>query len=489
MSGRIKQLSELLKSGKISSEELTRRYISRIERLNPSLNAYVSQTFDEALKAAARADILIREGRATSLTGIPMALKDNICSDGQLTTCCSKILQGFRPYYSATVWEKLSAQGAVMLGKTNMDEFAMGSASETSFYGAPKNPVDISRVTGGSSGGSAAAVKADMAAYALGSDTGGSIRQPASFCGVVGFKPTYGAVSRYGLIAYASSLDQIGPLASSVEDAAIVYDAIRGQDSRDQTSAATPEGETGLDIDIKNLRVGVPEEFFSEGVSDEVKSAIEAAICLYERAGAKVERVKIPAFKVALPVYYIISCAEASSNLGRYDGIRYGYRAESFSDIDDMILKTRTAGFGREVKRRIMLGTYVLSSGYFDAYYKKACLLRERIIAEFAEVFKSCDVLLTPTAPTTAFKLGDKSANSVEAYLADICTVPVNIAGLPAASLPCGLGEGGLPIGLQIIADRFCDKTALAAARFFEREHPVSAPLCGELGAKSEVEL
>ena len=322
MSGRIRQLSALLQSRKISAAELLDRYISRIERVNPVLNAYVSNTFDEAKKNAEFADKLIAEGRATPLTGIPMALKDNICSDGHLTTCCSKILQGFRPYYDAAVWEKLRAQGAVLLGKTNMDEFAMGSASETSVYGAPKNPVNIALVTGGSSGGSAAAVKADIAAYALGSDTGGSVRQPASFCGTVGFKPTYGAVSRYGLIAYASSLDQIGPLASSVEDAALVYDAIRGKDVRDQTSVATPCGATELETDVKVLKIGVPEEFFSEGVSDEVKTAIEAAICLFERAGAKVKRVKIPAFKVALPVYYIISCAEASSNLGRYDGIR-----------------------------------------------------------------------------------------------------------------------------------------------------------------------
>lgn len=481
MSGRIKQLSALLQSGKISAAELAEEYISRVQKLNPVLNAYASETFEEARANAKFADGLIKEGRATALTGIPVALKDNICSDGHATTCCSKILQNFKPYYDAAVWEKLRAQGAVMLGKTNMDEFAMGSASETSVYGAPKNPVDITRVTGGSSGGSAAAVKADIAAYALGSDTGGSIRQPASFCGTVGFKPTYGAVSRYGLIAYASSLDQIGPLASSVEDAAIIYDAIRGKDSRDQTSVATPDGATSLEMDVKELKIGVPEEFFGEGVSDEVKEAIESAVCLYERAGATIKRVKIPAFKVALPVYYIISCAEASSNLGRYDGIRYGYRAESFSDIDEMILKTRTYGFGKEVKRRIMLGTYVLSSGYYDAYYKKACLLRERIISGFAALFKECDVLLTPTAPTTAFGIGAKSANSVEAYLADICTVPVNIAGLPAVSLPCALGKGGLPIGMQIIADRFCDGTALAAAHFFEREHPVCAELSEEV--------
>lgn len=477
MSGRIMRLSAMLQSGEISSRELTQSYISRIERLNPKVNAVVHTTFDEALKNADYADRLIKEGRATMLTGIPMLLKDNICTDGLPTTCCSKILQGFKPYYDATVWQKLRAQGAVLLGKANMDEFAMGSASETSVYGAPRNPVDITRVAGGSSGGSAAAVMADMAVYALGSDTGGSIRQPASFCGVTGLKPTYGAVSRYGLIAYGSSLDQIGPLAASAGDCSIVFKAICGKDERDQTSYYE---EKAAAFDVKNLTVGVPEEFFSEGVDDEVKEAIEAAVCLIESAGAKVKRVKIPAFKVALPLYYIISCAEASSNLGRYDGIRYGYRAEDYGDIDDMIVKTRSQGFGEEVKRRIMLGTYVLSSGYFDAYYKKACLLRGRIIREFAEVFSGCDVLFTPTAPTTAFPLGEKRADSTKTYYADVCTVPASIAGLPAISVPCALGKGGLPIGLQIIADRGCDGLALSCADFIERQISVQVKVCRE---------
>lgn len=477
MSGRIMRLSAMLQSGEISSRELTQSYISRIERLNPVINAVVHTTFDEALKNADYADRLIREGRATLLTGIPMLLKDNICTDGLPTTCCSKILQDFKPYYDATVWQKLRAQGAVLLGKANMDEFAMGSASETSVYGAPRNPVDITRVAGGSSGGSAAAVMADMAVYALGSDTGGSIRQPASFCGVAGLKPTYGAVSRYGLIAYGSSLDQIGPLAASAGDCSIVFKAICGKDERDQTSYYE---EKAAAFDVKNLTVGVPEEFFSEGVDDEVKEAIEAAVCLIELAGAKVKRVKIPAFKVALPLYYIISCAEASSNLGRYDGIRYGYRAEDYGDIDDMIVKTRSQGFGEEVKRRIMLGTYVLSSGYFDAYYKKACLLRGRIIREFAEVFSGCDVLFTPTAPTTAFPLGEKRADSTKTYYADVCTVPASIAGLPAISVPCALGRGGLPIGLQIIADRGCDGLALSCADFIERQISVQVKVCRE---------
>ena len=481
MSGRIKTLSCMLKKGEISSAELTRRYISRIEKINPLLNAYVLKTFDEAIRGAEYADALIKQDKAGALTGIPFALKDNICTDGIETTCCSHMLEGFKPYYDATVWQKLKSVGAVLLGKTNMDEFAMGSSSETSYYGAPKNPVNLSKVTGGSSGGSAAAVKADIAAYSLGSDTGGSVRQPASFCGAVGFKPTYGAVSRYGLIAYASSLDQIGPLADSVEDAAIIYDAIRGQDRRDSTSCPTADGVTKLDGDVKGLKIGVPEEFFSEGVDEEVKKSIEAAICLYERAGAKIKKVKLPAMKVALSVYYILCCAEASSNLGRYDGIRYGFRAKDYGDIDEMIVKTRTLGFGKEVKRRIMLGTYVLSSGYYDAYYKKACLLRERITAEFDEIFKDCDVLLTPVAPTTAFDIGGRSASSVQAYLADVCTVPVNIARLPAISLPCAVTKEGLPVGLQIIGRRFDDGRVLSSAYFFEREACVKLPLCKEV--------
>ncbi len=479
MSGRILTLSKMLKSGEITSAELTERYISRIQKLNPVLNAYVSDTFEEARADAHYADRLIAEGKASPLTGIPMTLKDNIATDGLPTTCCSKILEGFRPYYDACVWEKLKAQGAVLLGKTNMDEFAMGSTSETSVYGAPLNPVNISRVTGGSSGGVAAAVKADIAAYGLGSDTGGSIRQPAGFCGMVGFKPTYGAVSRYGLIAYGSSLDQIGPMTSSVEDAAIVYDAIRGRDVRDMTSCETPAGKTVLSDSVKGLKIGVAEEFF-DGISPEIKGAIDRAISLYEQGGAEIKRVKIPALKAALPVYYIIACAEASSNLGRYDGIRYGYRAKDYSDIEEMIVKTRTEGFGKEVKKRIMLGTYVLSSGYFDAYYKKACLIRGQIIAQFREVFSDCDVLVAPTAPNTAFPLGYTGGNAIEMYLSDVCTVPVNIAGLPAVSLPCGTDAQGLPIGMQVIADAFKDGLALSCANYFEKRAAVEIPVCKE---------
>ena len=467
----ISELAGRLRNREISSVELTRAYIDAIEKLNPTLNAYVHLTFDTALEAAEQADRMLAEGDAPVLCGIPMALKDNICTDGLPTTCCSKILTGFKPYYDATVWEKLKRQGAVLLGKTNMDEFAMGSTSETSFYGAPLNPRNPEYVTGGSSGGSAAAVCANLAVYSLGSDTGGSIRQPASFCGVVGLKPTYGAVSRYGLIAYGSSLDQIGPLTNSVMDAAIVFDAIKGGDKRDQTSVDYDYGSSlaeCLDRDVKGMRIGVAEEFFS-GINAEIKSKIEEAIKLFERNGAVIENIRLPALKLALPVYYIIACAEASSNLGRYDGIRYGYRISSYTSIEDMIVKTRSEGFGDEVKRRIMLGTYVLSSGYYDAYYKKACLIREEINREFDAVFEKCDVLVAPTAPNTAFPLNYKGASPVEIYLSDICTVPVNIAGVPAISVPCGEDARGLPIGMQIIGKRFDEATVLQVAHFYEQ--------------------
>jgi len=467
----ISELAVRLRNREISAVELTKAYIDAIEKLNPTLNAYVHLTFDTAMKAAEQADKMLKEDDAPLLCGIPMALKDNVCTDGLTTTCCSKILKGFKPYYDAAVWEKLKAYGAVLLGKTNMDEFAMGSTSETSCYGAPLNPRNTNYVTGGSSGGSAAAVCANLAVYSLGSDTGGSIRQPASFCGVVGLKPTYGAVSRYGLIAYGSSLDQIGPLTNSVKDAAIVFDAIKGGDKRDQTSVDYDYGSSlaeCLDRDVKDMRIGVAEEFFN-GINPEIKSKIEEAIKLFERNGAVIENIRLPALKLALPVYYIIACAEASSNLGRYDGIRYGYRTSIYTSIEDMIVKTRSEGFGDEVKRRIMLGTYVLSSGYYDAYYKKACLIREEINREFDAVFEKCDVLVAPTAPNTAFPLNYKSASPVEIYLSDICTVPVNIAGVPAISVPCGEDTRGLPIGMQIIGRRFDEATVLQVAHFYEQ--------------------
>lgn len=467
MKSTILELSKKLQSGEITAVELTEQYISAIEKENPTLNAFVHYTFDQARADAVEADKLIKEGKATPLTGIPFTLKDNIATDGLPTTCCSKILQGFKPYYDATVWSKLKAQGAVLLGKTNMDEFAMGSTSETSCYGAPLNPIDKSRVTGGSSGGVASAVCANLAAYGLGSDTGGSIRQPASFCGIVGFKPSYGAVSRYGLIAYGSSLDQIGPMAKSVTDAAIIFDAIKGEDVHDNTSVAIPKTATKLIGDVKGLKIGVVKEL-TDGVNPEILHAVNSMISAYQQAGAEVVEISLPALKTALPVYYIIACAEASSNLGRYDGIRYGFRASNYSGLDDMVTKTRSEGFGKEVKKRIMLGTYVLSSGYFDAYYKKACLLRAEVEKQFADCFEKCDFIFAPTAPQTAFPLGYSGGNATETYLSDVCTVPVNIAGLPAISLPCGKDKNGLPIGLQIIGKKYDDERVLDAAYFAE---------------------
>ena len=467
----ISPLSQLLRNKEISSAELTEKYISAIESDNKKYNAFVSTTFDKAMENARVADDMIAKGTATALTGIPMTLKDNICSDGDLTTCASKILTGFRPYYDSTVWSKLKAQGAVMLGKTNMDEFAMGSTSETSCYGAPLNPRNVNHVTGGSSGGGAAAVCANLAAYALGSDTGGSVRQPASFCGIVGLKPTSGAVSRYGLIAYGSSLDQIGVLANSVKDTATVFDAISGVDANDQTSVDFDFGSIAESLgkqDIKGLKIGIAKEYF-DGINSEIKEAIDGAVKFFENNGAEIIDISLPVLKQALPVYYIIACAEACSNLGRYDGIRYGYRPESFNDVEEMILKTRTEGFGDEVKRRIMLGTYVLSSGYYDAYYKKACLLRENLIADFDEIFNTCDILIAPTAPNTAFPLDFSGVSPVDMYLSDIATVPINITGVPAISVPIKNDSNGLPIGMQIIGKKFSEKIIMNAAYFYEK--------------------
>jgi aspartyl-tRNA(Asn)/glutamyl-tRNA(Gln) amidotransferase subunit A len=467
----IAPLSKLLKNKEITSVELTEKYIKAIENDNSKYNAYVSTTFDKALDNAKVADDMIKNKQGNLLTGIPMTLKDNICSDGDLTTCASKILTGFRPYYDSTVWTKLKAQGAVMLGKTNMDEFAMGSTSETSFYGAPLNPRNVNHVTGGSSGGGAAAVCANLAPYALGSDTGGSVRQPASFCGIVGLKPTYGAVSRYGLIAYGSSLDQIGVMANSVKDTAIVFDTIKGVDENDQTSVDFDFGKIAdtLDtVDVKGLKIGIAKEYF-DGINSEIKDAIDNVIKFYQDNGAEIIDVSLPVLKQALPVYYIIACAEASSNLGRYDGIRYGYRPDSFNDVEEMILKTRTEGFGDEVKRRIMLGTYVLSSGYYDAYYKKACILRENLIADFNDIFNTCDVLIAPTAPNTAFPLNFKGASPVDMYLSDIATVPINITGVPAISVPVKNDSKNLPIGMQIIGKKFSEETIMKTAYFYEK--------------------
>ncbi len=483
MSEVITRLASLLQRGEVSSVELTKAYIAAIEKSN--LNAYASTNFEGALRQAERADKMRREGEASPLCGIPMTLKDNISMKGVPTTCASRVLAGYKPFYDATVWEKLDSLGAVMLGKTNMDEFAMGSTCETSCYGPTLNPRDTSKVPGGSSGGGASAVCGKLAAYALGSDTGGSIRQPASFCGIVGLKPTYGAVSRYGLVAFGSSLDQIGPLTNSVKDAALVNDAICGKDEREFTSLAIPalQPADNLEKGVKGLKIGLAEEYF-DGLDDEIKTPIMNAARFLEENGAELISLKIEDIKLALPVYYIISCAEASSNLGRYDGIRYGYRTEHYTTIDDMISKVRSEGFGAEVKRRIMLGSYVLSSGYYDAYYKKARMLRKRISREFAEAFQKCDVILAPTTARTAYPLNHKGNSVIEMYLSDVFTVPVNIAGLPSVSVPCGVCKDNMPIGMQFIGNRFAEATILNAAHYYEQHYD-----CGVKEYEGGVEL
>ena len=467
---KIRALHEKLQAGELSCEALTKAYLDKINAQNPTLNAYVKVTEEQAMAAAKAVDAKIAKGEEIGLLeGIPMSLKDNMSTFGIETTCCSKILEGYTPIYDATVWQILKEQGAVLLGKTNMDEFAMGSSSENSVFGGSKNPYNVDHVAGGSSGGAATATAAALAVYSLGSDTGGSIRQPAAFCGLVGLKPTYGAVSRYGLIAYASSFDQIGPLTETVEDTAIVYDAIAQYDPMDSTSVGAKEKtvET-LQQDIKGLRIGIAKEYF-EGIGGDVKQALDAAIQTYRSLGAEIVELSLPELKIALPVYYILACAEASSNLGRYDSIRYGYRTPHYEGINDMICKTRSEGFGAEVKRRILLGTYVLSSGYYDAYYKKAQNLRGTIIKGFERCFEQCDVMLSPTVPMTAFPFGFTGQDPVETYLTDICTVPMNIAGLPAVSIPCGKDQKGMPIGMQLIGDRFEEAKILNAAWQFEQ--------------------
>ena len=467
---KIAKLHESLVKKEISCKELTEKYIEAIERDNGELNAYVTVTADKALETATKVDEKIADGEEIGLLeGIPMTLKDNISTDGIRTTCCSKILEDYTPIYDATVWHILKKQNAVLLGKTNMDEFAMGSSCETSYFGGAKNPHNTGHVAGGSSGGVASAVGGNIAVYGLGSDTGGSIRQPASFCGIVGLKPTYGAVSRFGLIAYASSLDQIGPITTNVEDTAIVYDAISQYDKMDSTS----KGRQGAPVyntlknDIKGMKIGIAKEYL-DGVREDVRKAVEDAVKVYESLGAEIVYFDLPSLKYALPVYYIIACAEASSNLGRYDGIRYGYKADNYRDVNEMIKKTRSTGFGEEVKRRILLGTYVLSSGYYDAYYKKAQNLRGTIISAFNKAFESCDVILAPTVPMTAFENGHAVSDPVETYLTDICTVPVNICGLPGVSVPCGYNDKGLPIGMQLIGNAFGEAKILNAAWQYE---------------------
>ncbi len=464
--GSIAKIHDMLVSKQCSCTELTKSYLDEIEKSNSELNAYVKVTPETALETAKAVDEKIARGEEIGLLeGVPMTLKDNISTKGIETTCCSKILTGYKPIYNATVWLNLAAQNAVMLGKTNMDEFAMGSSCETSYFGGAKNPINTNHVSGGSSGGGASAVGGNLAAYALGSDTGGSIRQPASFCGLVGLKPTYGTVSRYGLIAYASSLDQIGPITKSVEDASIVFDAISQFDEKDSTSRGNVGGATfdKLNNDIKGKKIGIAREYL-DGVRDDVKEAVLSCAKVYESMGAEIVYFDMPSLKYALPVYYIIACAEASSNLGRYDGIRFGYKTPHYDGTHDMVCRTRSEGFGEEVKKRILLGTYVLSAGYYDAYYKKAQNLRGTIVKAFNEAFTKCDVMLAPTVPMTAFETGKAVSDPIETYLTDICTVPVNIAGLPAVSVPCGFNAKGMPIGVQLIGKSFAEAEILNAA-------------------------
>ncbi|MDA8235497.1 MAG: Asp-tRNA(Asn)/Glu-tRNA(Gln) amidotransferase subunit GatA [Clostridia bacterium] len=462
---------ELLVKKEVSSYELTEAVFKRIDEVEDKVKAFVTITREAALEKAKAVDDKIKAGEQVKpLMGIPMVLKDNMCAQGVKTTCSSKILHNFVPPYNATVVEKLQEAGAIVVGKANMDEFAMGSSTETSAFAQTRNPWNTDCVPGGSSGGSAASVAADQGFYSLGSDTGGSIRQPASFCGVVGLKPTYGRVSRYGLIAFASSLDQIGPFAKDVEDCAQIMNVISGHDFRDSTSAdvPVPDYTSFLNQDIKGLRVGIPKEYFVDGMDPEVEKSIRQAIAKLEELGAVCEEATLPHTEYALPVYYLIAPAEASSNLARYDGVRYGYRAEGAEDLLTMYKKSRSEGFGSEVKRRIMLGTYALSSGYYDAYYLKALKVRTLIKQDFDQAFEKFDVLVSPTAPSPAFRFGEKVDDPIQMYLSDIFTMSVNLAGIPGISIPCGL-VNGLPVGLQLMGKHFDEGTLLKVAHAFEQ--------------------
>lgn len=466
------ELRDLIDNKKASVVEITQAAFDRIESIDCKVESFLTLCKEDAISKAKEVQSKVDKGDAVSpLAGIPMALKDNMCTEGITTTCGSRMLSNFIPPYNATVVEKLKTADTILLGKLNMDEFAMGSSNENSYFKKTKNPWDIERVPGGSSGGSAASVTSGEAVFALGSDTGGSIRQPAAFCGVVGMKPTYGAVSRFGLVAYASSLDQIGPVTKDVTDCALVLNAIAGYDKMDSTSANIkyPDYTQALINGIKGMKIGYPKEYLGEGINEEVKKSILEAIETLKRLGAECEEFSLPITEYAIPAYYLIACAEASSNLARYDGIKYGYRAEKFTDLLDLYKQTRSEGFGAEVKRRIMLGTYALSSGYYDAYYKKALQVRTIIKQEFDEAFSKYDLIVGPTTPTTAFKIGEKTNNPLEMYLEDIYTVSVNIAGLPGLVIPCGRDSKGLPVGLQLIGKPFDESTLLRVGYTFEQ--------------------
>ena len=457
----VHELMEKVKNKEITIEEITKAYADRINEKEPEVNAFVSTRLDEAIAESKNPE-----------AGIPIGIKDNICTKGIKTTCSSKMLENFISPYDATVITKIKEKNMPILGKLNMDEFAMGSSTENSAIKITRNPWNLNKVPGGSSGGSAAAVAANLVPWALGSDTGGSIREPASFCGIVGLKPTYGLVSRSGLVAFASSLDQIGPMTKDVEDSALLLNIIAGHDENDSTSVKREKIDytKNLKNSIQGMKIGVPKEFFGEGINPEVKKSLENSIEEYKKLGAIVEECSLDVSESSLAAYYIIACAEASSNLGRFDGIRYGYRAKDYKDLKELFVKSRTEGFGKEVKRRIILGTYVLSSGYYDAFYKKAQKVRTYVKNKFDECFKKYDVLLTPVAPTTAFDIGSKTNNPLEMYLADICTVSINIASVPAISIPCGVDSNNMPIGMQLIGNRFQEEKILNAAYAIEQQ-------------------
>jgi len=466
----LKQLSSQLAAKKISSVELTQLYLDRINKLNPELNAYITLNAETSLTQAKAADARLAQGKGETLTGIPFAQKDIFCAKGWRTTCGSRMLETFISPYDAHVITQFNNAGAVNLGKTNMDEFAMGSSNETSYFGVVKNPWNRKAVPGGSSGGTAAAVAARLCAAATGTDTGGSIRQPAALCGISGLKPTYGVVSRYGMIAFASSLDQAGPMARSAEDLALMLNVMAGFDERDSTSLQRDKEDysRSLEQPLKGLRIGLPKEFFGEGLSADVGKAVAAAIDKYKKLGATIVDISLPNSRLSIPVYYVLAPAEASSNLSRFDGVRYGHRAREYGDLAEMYEKSRSEGFGEEVKRRIMIGTYVLSHGYYDAYYLKAQKIRRLIAQDFVEAYKHCDVIMGPTSPTTAFNLGEKGDDPVQMYLSDIYTIAVNLAGLPGMSIPCGFGANGMPVGLQIIGNYFDEARMLNVAHQYQ---------------------
>ncbi len=474
---KIRDMRKALDERKISVQELANEYLSNIKKNDRNIKSFITVTEELALNQVQQAQKIIDAGESMPLTGIPMAVKDNICTEGIKTTCASKILEDFIPPYNATVMEKLNSQNIVMLGKTSMDEFAMGGSTQTSAFAKTKNPYNTNCVPGGSSGGSAAAVAAGFAAASLGSDTGGSIRQPAAFCGVTGIKPTYSRVSRYGLIAFASSFDQIGPIAHDSYDCALILNSICGFDPHDGTSAKAevPDFTAKIGRSVKGMKIALPQEFFADGINEEIKASVLKAADEYKSMGAEIVECKMPSLKYAVPAYYLLACAEAASNLSRYDGIKYGHRTVQADSYEELIKKSRSEGFGDEVKRRILLGNYALSSGYYDAYYRKALALRQLIRNEYSSIFEKCDVILTPTTPTTAYT-PEMTSDPVQMYQADICTVTVNIAGLPAVSTTCGYNKDGMPIGMSVIGKKFDEATVLQVSAAFEQNFTPVAP-------------